>query len=225
MFLALLSALAVLYWPLLQRLASEVHTDVGERRGVRLADGSTLHLDSASAMNVDLRGRTRLLQLVQGQVYLEVMLDGRAMEVQVGDTRIQVFGTRLQIARHSTHDELTVLSGKAIVLQGGDQRMVNAGERVTFSDQRINPVEKITIKSADAWRGGRLPASDMPLREVVERLAGYQGLRVWWQDEQAAYRRVSGEFDLDHAGQSLDTLAAGQQLRLYRVLSHWLIVR
>lgn len=225
LFLALLSVLAVLYWPLMQRLASELSTDVGERRSVRLADGSTLHLDSASAMNVDLRGRTRLLQLVQGQVYLEVMLDGRAMEVQVGDTRIQVFGTRLQIARHSNHDELEVLSGKATVVQGSDQRMVSAGERVTFSEQRIDPVEKISLKSADAWRDGRLLASNMPLGEVVERLAGYQGLRVWWQDEQAAYRRVSGEFDLDHAGQSLDTLAASQQLRLYSVLGHWLIVR
>ncbi|QVM92185.1 FecR domain-containing protein [Pseudomonas entomophila] len=225
LFLALLSVLAVLYWPLMQRLASELSTDVGERRSVRLADGSTLHLDSASAMNIDLRGRTRLLQLVQGQVYLEVMLDGRAMEVQVGDTRIQVFGTRLQIARHSNHDELQVLSGKATVVQGSDQRMVSAGERVTFSEQRINPIEKIAIKPADAWRDGRLLASNMPLGDVVERLAGYQGMRVWWQDEQAAYRRVSGEFDLDHAGQSLDTLAAGQQLRLYSVLGHWLIVR
>jgi ferric-dicitrate binding protein FerR (iron transport regulator) len=117
---------------------------------MRLADGSTLHLDSASAMNVDLRGRTRQLHLVQGQVYLEVMLDGRAMEVQVDDARIQVFGTRLQIARYSDHDELLVLSGKAAVLQGGDQRMVSAGERVTFTGSHINPVEKIDSKTADS---------------------------------------------------------------------------
>lgn len=36
-------------------------------------------------MNVDLRGRTRQLHLVQGQVFLEVVLDGRAMEVEVGN--------------------------------------------------------------------------------------------------------------------------------------------
>jgi len=59
LFLMLVAALAWLYWPLMQRLGSELHTDSGERRSVRLADGSTLHLDSASAINVDLRGRTR----------------------------------------------------------------------------------------------------------------------------------------------------------------------
>lgn len=225
LFLIVLLVLAWLYWPMLQRLGSELHTGAGERRSVRLADGSTLHLDSASALNVDLRGRTRLLHLVQGQVYLEVKLDGRAMEVQVDDTRIQVFGTRLQIARYSDHDELMVLSGKAALSQGGDQRMVSAGERVTFTSSRINPVEKADAKLADAWRDGQLKARNLPLVEVLERLAGYQGQRVWLINEQAAYRRINGDFDLDHPGQSLERLASEQQLQRYSVLGHWLIVR
>jgi ferric-dicitrate binding protein FerR (iron transport regulator) len=139
-FLLVWRRCAYLYWPLMQRLASELHTDVGERRSTRLADGSTLNLDSASAMNVDLRGRTRLLHLVQGQVYLEVMLDGRAMEVQWQRTHP---GVRHPPADSPPcdRDELVVLSGKAMVLQGGDQRMV-CGERVTFDGMRIDPVEK-----------------------------------------------------------------------------------
>lgn len=153
LFLLGLGAAAYLYWPLMQRLGSELHTDVGERRSIRLADGTTLHLGSASAMNVDLRGRTRQLNLVQGQVHLEVMLDGRAMEVAVGDARIQVFGTRLQLARHAGHDELVVLNGKAMVIQGGEQRMVSAGERVAFDDSRIGPVQKAGLDSCKACSG------------------------------------------------------------------------
>ena len=225
LFLLLLGALAYLYWPLMQRLGSELHTDAGERRSVRLADGSTLHLDSASAMNVDLRARTRVLQLVQGQVYLEVKLDGRALEVQVDDARIQVFGTRLMVARHAGHDELVVFNGKAMIVQGADQRLVAAGERVTFNEARIEPVHKADVKAADAWRMGQLRARDMPLGEVIERLASYQGRRVWMMDEQTAYRRVSGDFNLDRPGETLQALAAGQQLQLYDVLGQWLIVR
>jgi ferric-dicitrate binding protein FerR (iron transport regulator) len=225
LFLLMLCALAYLYWPLMQRLASELHTDIGERRSTRLADGSTLHLDSASAMNVDLRGRTRQLHLVQGQVYLDVVLDGRAMEVQVDDARIQVFGTRLMVARHGDHDELLVLNGKAMVILGGDQRMVSAGERVTFTEARINPVQKADVKTADAWRTGQLHASEMPLGQVIERLASAQGRRVWLMDEQTAYRRVNGDFNLDHPGLTLDALAAEQHLQLYDVLGQWLIVR
>jgi len=225
LFLLVLGALAYLYWPLMQRLACELHTDVGERRSTRLADGSTLHLDSASAMNVDLRGRTRQLHLVQGQVYLEVVLDGRAMEVQVDDARIQVFGTRLMVARHADHDELVVLNGKAMVIQGGDQRLVSSGERVTFSEARIDPVQKADVKAAEAWRSGQLRASEMPLGQIIERLASYQGRRAWLMDEQIAYRRVSGDFNLDRPGETLEALAAEQHLQLYGVLGHWLIVR
>ena len=225
LFLLLLGALAYLYWPLMQRLGSELYTDAGERRSVRLADGSTLHLDSASAMNVDLRARTRVLQLVQGQVYLEVKLDGRALEVQVDDARIQVFGTRLMVARHAGHDELVVFNGKAMIVQGADQRLVATGERVTFNEARIDPVHKADVKAAHAWRMGQLRASDMPLGQVIERLASYQGRRVWMMDEQTAYRRVSGDFNLDRPGETLQTLAAGQQLQLYDVLGQWLIVR
>ncbi|MCH7299124.1 FecR domain-containing protein [Pseudomonas sp. 17391] len=224
-FLLVMGTLAYLYWPLMQRLGSEMHTDVGERRSLRLADGSTVHLDSASAMNVDLRGRTRQLHLVQGQVYLEVLLDGRAMEVDVGDARIQVFGTRLQIARFADHNELVVLSGKAMVVQGGEQRLVSAGERVTFDATRIDPVQKADMKTADSWRNGRLRATDMPLGQVLERLAGYQGQRLWMLDEQAAHRRVSGDFSLDRPAESLAALASTQQLQLQGVLDHWLIVR
>jgi len=225
LFLLVLGVLAYLYWPLMQRVACELHTDVGERRSTRLADGSTLHLDSASAMNVDLRGRTRQLHLVQGQVYLEVVLDGRAMEVQVDDARIQVFGTRLMVARHADHDELVVLNGKAMVIQGGDQRLVSTGERVTFTEARINPVQKADVKAAEAWRSGQLRASEMPLGQVIERLASYQGRRVWLMDEQTAYRRVSGDFNLDRPGETLEALAAEQHLQLYGVLGQWLIVR
>jgi ferric-dicitrate binding protein FerR (iron transport regulator) len=224
-FLLVMGTLAYLYWPLMQRLGSEMHTDVGERRSLRLADGSTVHLDSASAMNVDLRGRTRQLHLVQGQVYLEVLLDGRAMEVDVGDARIQVFGTRLQIARFADHNELVVLSGKAMVVQGGEQRLVSAGERVTFDATRIDPIQKADMKTADSWRNGRLRATDMPLGQVLERLAGYQGQRLWMLDEQAAHRRVSGDFSLDRPAESLAALASTQQLQLQGVLGHWLIVR
>ncbi|MBK5000445.1 DUF4880 domain-containing protein [Pseudomonas sp. S31] len=225
LFLLVLGALAYLYWPLMQRLGSELHTDVGERRSVRLTDGSTLHLDSASAMNVDLRGRTRLLHLVQGQVDVEVMLDGRAMEIEVADARIQVYGTRLTVARHAGYNELTVLSGKAMVIQGGDQRMVSSGERVTFNDAHIDAVKKTDAAAAIAWRKGYLQAHDMPLGDVLERLAGHQGQRLALWNEQAVYRRVSGTFNLDRSEETLAKLAAEQHLQLHSLLGQWLIAR
>lgn len=44
-------------------------------------------------------------------------------------------------------------------------------------------------------------------------------------DEQTAYRRVNGDFNLDRPDQSLRALAAEQHVQLYDVLGLWLIVR
>ncbi|MFB3799897.1 FecR domain-containing protein [Pseudomonas sp. K1(2024)] len=224
LFLLLLAALAFVYWPLMQRLGSELHTSAGERRSVRLADGSTLHLDGASAMNVDLRGRTRQLQLVQGLMDLEVNLDGRALEVQVDDVSIQVFATRLRLSRYGDHDELVVLNGKALIRQGGDQRLLSAGERVRFDSGHLEAVEKVDTRSLQAWRDGRLIARDLPLQQVLEALAGYRGMRVWVLDAQIGQRRISGDFALDPASNTLDALIADQQLRAYPLLGQALIV-
>jgi ferric-dicitrate binding protein FerR (iron transport regulator) len=74
------------------------------------------------------------------------------------------------------------------------------------------------LKTADSWRSGRLKATDMPLGQVLERLAGYQGQRLWMMDEQVAHRRVSGDFNLDRPGESLQSLADAQHLQLQGVL-------
>lgn len=225
LFLAMLAALAYLYWPLLQRLGSELHTAPGERRSVRLPDGSTLHMEGASAMNVDLRGRTRQLQLVQGQVALEVKLDGRALEIQVDDALIQVFGTRLAIARYPDHDELLVLSGKAAIRQGGDSRLLSAGERVAFDAARIEPVEKMTDVALAAQRKGRWSVHDQPLQRVLDRLASPRGLRVWVLDDQIANRAITGDFDQNPASDALGSFIADQGLQAHELFGQALIVR
>ncbi len=186
-------------------------------------------MDGASAMNVDLRGRTRQLQLVQGLVDLEVNLDGRALEVQVDDVSIQVFATRLRLSRYGDHDELVVLNGKALIRQGGDQRLLSAGERVRFDSGHLEAVEKVDTRSLQAWRDGRLIAHDLPLQQVLEALAGealagYRGMRVWVLDAQIGQRRISGDFALDPASNTLDALIADQQLRAYPLLGQALIV-
>ncbi|AIR89435.1 FecR family protein [Pseudomonas cremoricolorata] len=224
LFLLLLAALAYLYWPWAQRQTSDLHSAPGERRIVKLNEGSSVQLNGASALNLDLRGRVRQLHLLQGQMYLEVRLDGRAMEVQVDDARIQVFGTRLLIGRRADGGELVVLDGKAMVTQGGDQRLVSAGERVSFGAHGIATVQKADIQAAQAWRKGELIAQDMPLGELLQRLTSPQGQRVWLLDEQTAHRRISGHFDLDHAEQTLQRLAAEQQVALHDLFGHgWLL--
>ena len=143
--------------PYLQRLISDVATAPGERRQILLADGSRLTLDSASAVNVDLRGPVRKVRLVQGQVFINVMLDGRPFEVELGDARVQVFGTHLAASRGRDHDEVILLKGKVEVSsQYGEKRLLSQGQRLIVRGASLGRAEAVDAERLLAWRNGQM---------------------------------------------------------------------
>ncbi|TDF82082.1 FecR family protein [Pseudomonas sp. H9] len=147
----------------LQRLISDVATDPGERRQIQLADGSRLTLDGASAVDVDLRGPVRKVRLVQGQVFINVMLDGRPFEVDIGETRVQVFGTHLSASRGLDHDEVVLFKGKVEVSsQYGEKRLLTQGQRLIIRGASLGQAEKVDAERLLAWRDGQ--ASKPPVR-------------------------------------------------------------
>ncbi|NER66602.1 hypothetical protein G3436_25520 [Pseudomonas sp. MAFF212427] len=65
----------------------------------------------------------------------------------------------------------------------------------------------------------------MPLQQVLEQLADYQGSRLILLNGAAGQRRVSGSFNLDQADTAFDALISSQKLRADALLGHWIIVR
>ncbi|RWU25617.1 peptide ABC transporter substrate-binding protein [Pseudomonas alkylphenolica] len=212
-------------WPAVQRANSNVATAPGERRQVQLADGSRLTLDSASAVDVDLRGPVRKVRLVQGQMYIEVIRDGRPFVVDIDEAQVQVLGTRLSVSRGHDHNEVVLLKGNVEVSSNGDKRLLAAGQRLTFNGSRLDQVEKVDAERFLAWREGQLRVSEMPLREVLQKLADYQGTRLLLLDDQAGQKRVSGSFNLDQASTAFEALISSQQLKANHLAGQLIIVR
>jgi len=221
----LVSGLLVLQLPTLQRLNSDYATSAGERRHLRLADDTLLVLDSASAVDVDLRGPVRKIRLVQGQLFLDVSHDGRPFVVEVDGAQVQVLGTRFSVSRAKDHDEVVLLKGKVEVSNNGQKRMLDPGQRVTFNNQRLDAVQAVDAERLTAWRDGQLRVREVPLRQVLEQLAGYQGARLVLLDEQVGRRLVSGSFNLDKADNALDALAQSQDLNIHNLAGQLILVR
>ncbi|WP_136478197.1 FecR domain-containing protein [Pseudomonas sp. DG56-2] len=222
----LISGLVMLQLPLLQRLNSDVATAPGERRQIQLADGSKLTLGSASAVDIDLRGPVRKIRLVQGQMFIDVTHDGRPFVVDVNEAQVQVLGTRFSVSRGHDHDEVVLLKGKVEVSsRSGDKRMLAPGQRLTLSGSRLDQVENVDAERLLAWRSGQLRVREVPLRDVLQQLADYQGSRLLYIDEQVGRRLVSGSFNLDQAGAALDALASNQNLHIDNLAGQWIIVR
>ena len=222
----LLAAGAVwLQWPSIQHLNSDYATRAGERSDFTLADGSHLRLDSNSAVDVELSGDTRVLHLRQGRVFLDVKHDGRPFVVEVDEAQVRVLGTRFSVAREDGSDEVLLQSGKVEVLAGTHRQLLAPGQRLTVQGTAIGTPQAVDAERLLAWRDGQLRVRDVPLREVLQRLADYQGQRLVLLDDDAGQRPVSGSFNLDQADNALDALLSSQKLRAHSVAGHWLIVR
>lgn len=68
-------------------------TSAGERRSVSLPDGSTVHLNSQSALSLDYTETERGIELIEGEAEFEVSPDPRPFVVEAGPARIQALGT------------------------------------------------------------------------------------------------------------------------------------
>lgn len=223
--LLLAAGVAWLQWPAIQRLNSDYATQAGERADVTLADGSQLRLDSNSAVDVKLEGDTRVLRLRQGRVFLDVKHDGRPFMVEVDEAQVRVLGTRFAVARTDGVDEVLLQSGKVEVLAGTHRQLLAPGQRLSVKGSEISLPQAVDAERLLAWRDGQLRVREVPLREVLQRLADYQGQRLVLLDERAGQRLISGSFNLDQSDSALDALLSSQKLRAHAVAGRWLIVR
>jgi len=188
-------------------------TATGERRGVQLADGSRVQMNTGTAFDVDYDDAWRLLLLHEGELLVETARDPRAkpraFSVQTADGRVGALGTRFCVRCGDGWSEVAVFDGAVEVAAGRDpaaRRTVNAGEQLRFSAAGLEATEPLLAHRAD-WVDGILHADDQPLAAFSAELARHR--RGWLRcDPAVAALRISGSFQLDDTDGVLQALAA-----------------
>jgi transmembrane sensor len=91
-------------------------TDIGERRSITLADGSTVDLNARSRIRVEFSGAERRVELLDGQALFQVAKDkNRPFIVRSGDASIRAVGTQFDVYRKADGTTVTVLEGRVAV--------------------------------------------------------------------------------------------------------------
>jgi transmembrane sensor len=194
--------LAILISPILQDSPDRYQTDKAERREITLADGSRLHLNSTSVVEVRFDAEVRQLTLEEGEGVFDVEHDSnRPFVVIVGNTKIIALGTRFSVHHIDKQDiEVTVLDGRVAVvpieepveravvqfsnevsslqapslIAGLDSLILEADQQARVSvDGQFLSLQKVSAASEAAWIEGRLVFDKTPLREVVTELSRY----------------------------------------------------
>jgi transmembrane sensor len=91
-------------------------TDIGERRSLTLADGSTVDLNARSTIRIEFSNAERRVDLLRGQALFQVTKDKRRpFIVRTAEASVRAVGTQFDVYRKTAGTTVTVLEGEVAV--------------------------------------------------------------------------------------------------------------
>jgi transmembrane sensor len=195
-------------------------TGFGERRIVRLEDGSRISLDSDSEVTVRYTRYSRSLHLLKGQARFDVAHDvERPFSVVARDRKVVATGTAFNIDLTRPNVAVTLIEGHVVVLDAtGDAQSVqftakklplvelHAGQELVAANDKASVVKDVDIKHVTAWVSGQLVFSNETLSDVVERVNRYSATPIVIADSDLANEKVSGVFNVGDVPGFLDII-------------------
>jgi transmembrane sensor len=184
------------------------HTRLGERRVITLTDGSRIHLNTASAVEVAMRKHSRRIRLVKGEALFEVAHDpGRPFLVDAGAARLRAVGTAFNVRIRDTLVELTVTEGVVAVAEDAadvhrsDAPKIAAGGGAVIGSGAMAPtaLNATVLRQRTAWQDGVIELDGETLAQAVEEFNRYRGAPIIVGAPRLANLRVGGRFEVDEA--------------------------
>ncbi len=189
---------------------ADQRTGVGERRQIALEDGSQLQLNSNSAVDVKFDGHQRVIELLQGELWVDVAKDAqRPFVVRTNQGTATALGTRYLVKRAEDGTTVVTVIESTVAVKGDASEgvKVTAGQRTILDQGRAQAPQASGSSDPDAWTRGLLKVNDQPLTEVLQTLASYRHGLVRFDAPALQNLRVSGVFKLDDTTAALAALA------------------
>lgn len=212
-----------------QEWSADYRTAIGERRSITLADGSSMTMNTDSAVNVLFTPQERHIRLVRGEILIatahEPDLPYRPLRVATTEGVLTAMGTRFTVRQLDQGSRLGVQEGAVEIRPGMAQagvRVLHAGEEAVFDRHRIADTTVLDATRM-AWKDGMLFADRMPLSVFVTELARYRP-GVLRCDPAVADLRISGSFPLVNTDRILQSLVDTLPVRVAMVTRYWVQV-
>lgn len=227
--LSLAAAVAGIIWgpDVLLRLQADRVTGWAETRTVTLADGSQVVMAPESAIATDYTNGQRVVRLLKGEALFTVRHDpAHPFQVMVGHLTIKDVGTVFDVKADGTAmDTIAVREGRVsvenatahnapVLLDAGQVFQVTAGQGVTGD---------MASQEVGLWAQGFYVAHSQPVSEVISTLSHYMRGTVLVHGRGLSTEKVSGLYKLSDARSALQTLADGQNARVWNV-TPWLTI-
>ncbi len=222
--------LATKMYPL-HYLMADVRSATGQWETRVLEDGTRITLNSASAVNLHYDAGRRALELVQGEILLDVAKDpGRPFIVETAQGSIRALGTRFVVGREADATVLSMLESRVEVrsatqaVNDDGAMIVSASQRVRMTAGGIGAIERIDARSiADAWKFHQLVVHDQSLPQVLDALDRHRPGVISYDRAALEGIKVSAVLPLDDTGRALQLLNSSFPRLRIRTLSPYLV--
>ena len=188
-----------------------------------LSDGSRIHLDVGSQLDVEMTPGRRTLDLREGRAYFEVAHDAsRPFAVVADGVRTVALGTRFQVALTPQHVTVTLAEGSVSVSQqdgSGSKEILRPGEQLRQASDGTDHI-RLQVDAAQVlgWSTGRLVFRGAPLADVLDEINRYATVKLRAGDESLGKVSVGGTFVAGaDSAQVANALAAALPLNAVRV--------
>lgn len=212
-------------------ILADYSTATGEQREVVLADGTRIHLNTATAIDVAFDADQRLIRLIKGEVLIVTGhgSDARHQPPLIVQTRHgsgKSLGTQFSVRQFDARSRISVFEHAVEVVPSNNSNarlVLNAGESVEFNDVTIWSRGQSDATDL-AWSKGFMVVDRMLLGAFLNELGRYRKgiLRC---DPAIATLRISGAFPLGDTDVVLSSIAHTLPLRIETYTRYWVNVR
>ena len=194
---------------------ADYRTSTGERRTVRLSDGTTAELSTATALSLAFDGQTRRLLLHAGEAFFTVAPDPtRPFTVEAAGGSITALGTAFAVAHHASDVRVTVTQHTVLVATGTARVQLPAGHQLHYSGGQLGAAEAVNPDMALAWRQGHLVFLATPFGQVIKALEPWHPGRILVMDAALASRPVTVMINIRRPKTMLHTLRSTLPIRV-----------
>lgn len=212
--------------------------DAGDSDIIDLPDGSVVHMNTDTLLEVAIDSQSRSLRLLRGEAHFDVASDAsRPFVVRAGGSTVRALGTSFTVRLNAKDTSVFVVEG-VVELSGaptlsGDapatspvpagQAVLRAGQCGMYRHDQDTPeliVQKLSaeqLRSRLAWRDGLLVFEGEPLQRVADEISRYTSAKVIIADPQLRDVVVGGVFPSDQPEALLRALDTTFDIRVERV--------
>ncbi|MCE1117309.1 MULTISPECIES: FecR domain-containing protein [Pseudomonas] len=210
-----------------QALLAQRRTGTGERRSLRLDDGSQLELNVDTALDVRFDAQVRAVHLYRGEILVSTASDParRPFIVHTDNGSVRALGTRFSVRQLPKQTRVGVLQSAVEIrpLHHLDQVLrLDAGQQVGFDRDSIASAQALPADST-AWVQGMLSVNDWRLGDFIDELGRYRA-GVLRCAPAIHGLSISGSFRIDDTDVALANLPKSLPVRVRYLSRYWVSV-